>query len=129
MTNEAFIPLMSRRASAACAISTETLRLGSDIYEIAILYGSLSALVMISAFFWKISMSVWKNCLTAEGSAPCLLSHDAASNVRTPVLTEKFFVSRTIPASITSASKSLMPFFSVVVYCSISVTSSHADDA
>ncbi len=64
----------------------------------------ISAFETILDLATNVSMSSWNNCFTTVVSASNLLKNAAASNVRTPVLKEKFLVSTVIPANSASAS-------------------------
>ena len=73
-------------------------------------------------------MSLWNHFLTLIISTPFLRKNAAASNVLTPVLNVKFFVSSIIPEYNASTSISVNSIF-VFAYSNISVTNSHDEDA
>ena len=94
----------------------------------AILLYTTSAFETIDEIVLYVSKSLWNHFFTFIISTPHLLKYAAASNVLTPVLKVKFFVSIIIPAynASTSVVDNLISFFE---YTISSVTSSAAEDA
>ena len=128
-TKLATMPLIDKSSSAACAQRIWQSGLSPSMIESAIF--PLLMIFAAATHFersMKDSKSVRRNFFTCVVSAPARRSQDAASNVRTPVLTAKLLVSTVIPASSASASKRVIVFFSSE-YCSISTISSQVEEA
>ena len=128
ITNDAVTLLIVNNSSAAFAqIIFMSLSFSSQI-AIAMVSFVISAFATILEILLYVSKSLWNHFFTVIISTPHFLKYAAASNVLTPVLNVKFFVSIIIPAYKASASNSVS-LTSASEYSIISVTSSAAEDA
>ena len=128
ITKDAVILLIVSSSSAAFAHITFESLSSSSYTEIAIESYTSSAFPIIFDILLYVSKSLWNHFLTFIISTPHLRKYAAASNVLTPVLKVKFFVSIIIPEYKASASK-LVNSGSELAYSISSVTSSEADEA
>ena len=127
-TKDAFTSLIVKSWSATCAHMSCASVLTCGHVVIATPPSNTCVSATARARILMFEISSWKKRFTSVGSAPCLLSHAAASNVLTPVFTANPLVSTVIPARSASASSFARLFF-LLMYCRISATSSDAEDA
>src|SRR5690606_19917739 len=127
-TKDAVMPFISSSASAVCATRSGVTFFPGSALATATPPNRILARRMMSAF-WRYSsrFSLSISRIRPE-SAPLLRRNPAASNVRDPVRTVKWFVSTTMPARSAVASSTSMRSRSSK-YCNSSVTSSQVDDA